>query len=171
MLHLCFTIFLKEDDLMLFKRIDITRWRQFEQIHITFHDRLTVLTGVNGAGKTTLLNTLNKHFGWNSPFISTPRRGRQGSLEYFSGRWSRQWSKERNEQLYEYDNFETVVGRITYGDESTGELTVPSNNMASSFQIGIKPNRSVKGMHIPSHRPIYTYKQVTSLSSKPIARR
>ena len=38
-------------------------WRQFKEVDIKFHKRLTIITGTNGAGKTSILNILNNHFG------------------------------------------------------------------------------------------------------------
>ena len=51
---------------MTFKTLQINDWKQFQNIDIVFHERLTILTGANGSGKTTLLHLLAKHFGWES---------------------------------------------------------------------------------------------------------
>lgn len=40
----------------MFKKLILGKWRQFDNIDISFHPHLTILTGANGAGKTTLLN-------------------------------------------------------------------------------------------------------------------
>jgi predicted ATPase len=45
-------------DSVKFNNLRIEGWRQFDNIDIEFHPRLTVLTGANGAGKTTLLRVL-----------------------------------------------------------------------------------------------------------------
>jgi hypothetical protein len=34
----------------MFSRLTLNNWRQFSQINIEFHPRLTVLTGANGSG-------------------------------------------------------------------------------------------------------------------------
>jgi len=71
----------------VFNRIRIANWRQFREVDIEFHDRLTVLTGANGAGKTTVLNLLSRHFGWQGTLVSTPKR--YGSrTEFSSDLWS-----------------------------------------------------------------------------------
>ena len=49
---------------MTSKRLQIQSWRQFRDLDIEFHARLTIITGGNGAGKTTVLNLLSRHFGW-----------------------------------------------------------------------------------------------------------
>lgn len=48
---------------MKFKALRISDWKQFQNIDIDFHERLTILTGANGSGKTTLLHlsTQNIH--------------------------------------------------------------------------------------------------------------
>jgi predicted ATPase len=38
-----------------FRSLRIEGWRQFDNVDIELHPRLTVLTGANGAGKTSLL--------------------------------------------------------------------------------------------------------------------
>ena len=70
----------------IFRRLHIQNWRQFRDVDIHFHDRLTVITGANGAGKTTLLNILSRHFGWNGHLVGTPRRTKEGT-KFFSGSW------------------------------------------------------------------------------------
>ena len=55
-----------------FRSLRIRSWRQFEDVSIAFHPRLSILTGANGAGKTTLLHLLNRHWGWNIPYVSAP---------------------------------------------------------------------------------------------------
>ena len=57
---------------MNLKSLKISNWKQFHDIDIEFHDRLTVLTGSNASGKTTLLNLLGRHFGWEFPELLTP---------------------------------------------------------------------------------------------------
>ena len=56
---------------MIFRRLRISNWRQFRDLDLKFHGRLTVLTGANGAGKTTVLNLLSRHFGWQGILAGT----------------------------------------------------------------------------------------------------
>lgn len=53
---------------MKFKRLKISDWRQFNEVSIDFHNKVTVITGSNGAGKSTVLRILAKHFSWNCDF-------------------------------------------------------------------------------------------------------
>ncbi|WP_373321427.1 AAA family ATPase [Komagataeibacter europaeus] len=57
-----------------FSNIKITGWRQFRNIDIDFHDRLTIITVANGAGKSSILSIPSQHFGWSRNFLSTPKR-------------------------------------------------------------------------------------------------
>jgi len=54
--------------------IEIDEWRQFKDVHIDFHPRLTVLTGPNGSGKSTLLSLVSMHLSYNEKdqFLATP---------------------------------------------------------------------------------------------------
>jgi predicted ATPase len=48
--------------ILIFKKLIISDWKQFEQIDIDFHPQLTVMTGANGSGKTTIITMLSRHF-------------------------------------------------------------------------------------------------------------
>lgn len=61
---------------------------------------------------------------------------------------------------------EQAIGLLTYGDGSTARLTVPAN-VGSSFQINIEGQREQRGMHIPSHRPIFSYQSVENIPTVP----
>jgi energy-coupling factor transporter ATP-binding protein EcfA2 len=43
---------------MRLRSLQLRNFRGFEQLDLTFHDRLTVLVGVNGSGKTSVLDAL-----------------------------------------------------------------------------------------------------------------
>ena len=77
-----------KSDIDIFEKLNIYKWKQFENVEIKFHKRMTILTGANGSGKTTLLNLLNKHFGWEYKSISTPEKNiRTSKIKYTSGYW------------------------------------------------------------------------------------
>src|SRR5438128_443530 len=148
----------------MFKSFEIHTWRHIQRIEIKFHRRLTVLTGANASGKTTILNLLSNHFGWNVPFVSTPKRDKKtGLLRYFSEFW-RSLVSDSKEEAPTRD----VIGEIKYEDGKVATLTIPSNDQV--FHVEIQPQNPVKGLHIPSHRSVYTYQPVDMMPTQPITR-
>ncbi len=163
---------------MTFKRLQLSNWRQFREIDLEFHERLTVLTGANGVGKTTVLNLLSRHFGWQGTLVSTPRR-HQARTAFSSDIWTDDYLKEYEDWLEERTSSreeppnppevtgpEQKIGELTYGNGGTARLSVPAS-VGASFQIGIKDQQQQKGMHIPSHRPIYSYQSVENIPTTP----
>lgn len=160
----------------LFSRMQIANWRQFRSIDIAFHDRLTVLTGANGAGKTTLLNLLSRHFGWQGMVVSTPRR--LGSITTFSSDyWSEEMLEEFNEWLESRSSKEPpqpppsngdqhTIGTLTYGEGPPATLKIPTN-VSAQFQVNIEGQVHQRGMHVPSHRPIFSHQSVENIPTVP----
>lgn len=137
----------------MLKSITIQKWRQFEDINIEFHDRLTILTGANGAGKTTILNLISKHFGWTTNFVGTPQRD-NGVLKYFSDIWSFFVDNQ--------DKNHNIIGSLIYSNGQKCDFIVPKE-VSYQYDIQFRNQNSVKGIHIPSHRPIYNYRRVESI--------
>jgi predicted ATP-binding protein involved in virulence len=69
---------------MQFKSLKIQGWRQFRDVSIDFHPKITVITGANGAGKTTLLRILSQHYGWNINLLATPKISPDSGLIRYS---------------------------------------------------------------------------------------
>ena len=138
-----------------FHSLQVSDWRQFGQVEIEFHPKMTVITGANGAGKTSLLNILSQHFGWTQRFIGTPRIDRRGAQRYYSG-------------IAAHDddgpNVKVEVGNLAYDDGNTATLLVPTEG--DTFQIEIKPLQRVPGIYLTSHRPIYSYQKVTQIPTE-----
>src|SRR5438045_103035 len=122
---------------MIFKRLGISNWRQFRDVNLEFHPKLTVITGANGAGKTTLLNLLSRHFGWHGVLVSTPRRLRDGTA-FFTDLWTEDYLKEFETWLEERSSSskevpapprtagpEQPIGTVTYWNDHIATLTVP----------------------------------------------
>lgn len=147
----------------MFTGLTLANWRQFAQINISFHPRLTVLTGANGSGKTTILHLLNRHWGWNLQYVSTPRWDRKGVRQYWGGFW-------------EDEDFEGIerlppsvprlqVGTLSYLDGRIATLRVPQN-VAEVFAINIDNQAHVDGVYVPSHRPPYIFQKVEQIPAQ-----
>jgi predicted ATPase len=147
----------------MFEALFIGSWRQFSEISLRFHPNLTVLTGANGAGKTTLLNLLNRHFGWNLAFISTPLR-RKDALEYFTDYW-----EGLDRDLQPPSNDAHQIGTLRYRDGSEAQVMLPAASGAE-YQPTIQNQRSVPGLFISSHRPVYFYQRVENIPTRLDAR-
>lgn len=149
----------------MFKSLEIHGWRQIERVDIQFHPRRTILTGANGTGKTTILNLISRHFGWSIPLVSTPVRDRKtGGLRYLADVWKTLWSGSTSDP----PPSRHIIGEITYEDGKVASLSIPENN--PTFQIDLAPQNPVKGLHIPSHRSVYTYQPVSTIPTHPITR-
>lgn len=152
----------------MFKKFEIEGWRQFENIEIDFHDRLTILTGANGSGKTTVLNILNRHFGWDIGFISTPKRDKKReALSYAADVWRKITKTFKTTQDIPPDH--RVIGKIIYSDEQVALLSVPGS-VTQIFKVDINQMKAVPGLHIPEHRPTYFYQTIKTIPTTPPTR-
>lgn len=168
---------------MSFKHLHIANWRQFRELDIEFHERLTIITGANGAGKTTILNLLSRHFGWSGVLVSTPRR-HQNQMQFGPDFWTDGYLKEyeywlesrsiasRNLEFDEppappaFVGPQQEIGALSNSNGAVSSLTVPPI-VGASFQITIHNQQPQAGMHIPSHRPIYSYQSVENIPTVP----
>ncbi len=167
-----------------FESIRFGGWRQFRQVRIDFHPRLTVITGANGAGKTTILDLLNRHFGWRGQFIATPKgRGPKSSeSEYLSDLWKMLALSEdgdfETDEMDEQslsppridepnaDEGRRVIGSISYTNNNAADISVPVK-VSAQYQPKVQGQQAVKGLHIPSHRTLFGYQPVQSISTTP----
>ena len=150
----------------MFDRLAIRRWRQFESVDLTFHDRLTVLTGANGAGKTTLLHLLNRHWGWSIPLVSTPRFDRKGIRKYWTGFWSAQSPDDSGPD--EAPN-QREVGTIQCRGLPESRITLPEN-VDETFSVSINPMHQIAGVYVASHRPLYVHHKIENIPTEVSAR-
>ncbi len=152
----------------MFKSVTIKNWRQFENIQIDFHKRLTILTGANGAGKTTILNTVNRHFGWPSEIVGTPTRDEKtGGLKFFSDMWKTLF--DNSNDIDKIPNNHIEVGSIEYVGDKVCKLTVPAV-VGTTYNLNYTGQQAVKGLHIPSHRPVYKYQPISNISTQVITK-
>lgn len=140
---------------MNFKQITISDWKQFERINIEFHPNITVLTGANGSGKTTILNLLARHFGWGQPELATPAIDKiSGFFKFFS-----RFFKSPN------NNTEQKIGELHYFSGQKSDLII-QNSDSAQYYVEIIPQQSIQGINIPSHRPNYSYRQVSQIQTR-----
>jgi hypothetical protein len=143
----------------VFAKLSLWNWRQFGNVELAFHERLTVLTGANGAGKTTMLNILSQHFGWRFLFMSEPVMDRKGALRYFSGSGGSVAPEEARRQ----------VGLLVYSDGHESPVSVPTE-VSANYDVTIDSRREQPGLFLPSHRPAYSYQAVTDIPTQVDAR-
>lgn len=153
---------------MKINKIKIDKWRQFENVEIHLHPQLTILTGSNGAGKTTLLNIINRHFGWHTEIVGTPKQDKKsGGLKFLSGLWDLFSSSD--EKAPQVPNNQVLVGEIEYDNKIICKLTVPEY-VSTTYNLNLNNQQGVVGLHIPSHRPVYKYQKVANISTQLITK-
>ncbi|HHR5901152.1 TPA: AAA family ATPase [Providencia alcalifaciens] len=148
---------------MNFKNIKISGWRQFYNIEIDFHPRVTIIAGANGAGKSTLLRILSQHFGYSQELIATPKMTEKGVFNYITGLF-RLKKKADSIDSQPIEN----IGTLTYSDNKQSQLQVPQYNSAL-YSINILNMNSVNGLFINSHRPSSGYQTVSSIPTNAIS--
>lgn len=154
---------------MQFTTLEIENWRQFSRIKIDFHSNLTILTGANGSGKTSILNILGQHYNWSVNFVSTPSKNEKtGLLQYLNGLF-----EDFTYAEFDYGSPITFglknkqIGTIVYSDNSQSILSVPQQ-VAHEFNVNIPNLQRIEGLHINSHRPVYTYRAVNNIPTQPL---
>ena len=140
-----------------FNNLHLNKWRQFADINISFHEKMTILTGANGAGKTTILNLLARHFGWSINLIGTPKITKRGAMRYFSGAGKDKFEDDGN-SLHR-------IGRIKYSNQEEAVLDVTAE-VAENYKIQINNQQTVEGIYITSHRPVYAYQRVDQIPTQ-----
>ena len=140
-----------------FSALRLHTWRQFENVEIRFHDRMTILTGANGAGKTTILNLLARHFGWSINLIGTLKITKKGARRYFSG--------VLHDESQDDVNSTRNIGFLKYSNQVEAQLSLPVQ-VSENYNLTIDNQQRVDGVYITSHRPVYAYQRVDSIPTE-----
>jgi predicted ATPase len=152
----------------MFARLRLDNWRQFAHVEVNFHPRLTVLTGANGSGKTTILHLLNRHWGWNLNYVSTPRWDRKGTRQYWAGFWDESenetWSKT-SVTMAPAVQASRIIGEVGYSNGQSAILAVPET-VAEVFAVEIRNQHNMDGVYVPSHRAPYIFQRVDVIATQ-----
>jgi predicted ATPase len=155
----------------IFKSLTIRGWRQFDEIDLDFHDRLTILTGTNGTGKSTLLKILALEFAhsWTPKFAATAIRV-ENRIDYSSDALD----TYKSAKLPGYGK--SSAGRVLIGSivQKPGDartlLAVPKQpeNQYRIFRGEMdRLVRRVYGLFLPSHRINATYAHIATIPTQP----
>ncbi|PZU81196.1 MAG: AAA family ATPase [Shinella sp.] len=143
-----------------FRRLRLTGWRQFDNIDVELHSRLTIITGANGAGKSSIIKLFSSHFGHNPPFLSVPFLDKSGQYRYSFGTFIslvKRFSPFQRNQANQ-------IGDLTYSNGSTSGITLPSGT-GVSYNVSLTSQEKVSGIHIDSHQPVPRYQTVGQIPS------
>lgn len=147
---------------MKFSKITLSEWRQFKNINIEFHDKISIITGTNGAGKSTILKVLAEHFNWKSNFLAVPLYN-EITGNYIFKNSSGISMKKKIQRAKEV----CVIGNITYSDDSISELLIEDQPNRINYEVTIEPlNKKIKGLYIHSHRASTNYTQISQIPTK-----
>lgn len=151
-----------------FKSLSLHGWRQFDEIQIDVHPKLTIITGANGAGKSTLLSFFTRHFGYSRSLLGIPedkkgmRRIRLGIFRFINpNRWINDVARI---------NDRPEIGGIKYSSDAVSTIRLPVSP-SLHYNPEIDGQVAVDGIHIDSHRPPSLYVGLDKIPATPPALR
>lgn len=150
---------------MQYKSIIIEQWRQFKNINIEFHPRLTILTGPNGSGKSTLLSLLgiSMQSDHRDPFLATPVSDKAtGKTGYSLGTLFARFNPFQKIRPAEVNNPEHNIGAIVYSNGKLASI-MTSQSGVLQYHVSLSDQLHVVGFKIDSHRAMPRYQEVQSV--------
>lgn len=153
---------------MKFDNLQLSEWQQFKNIQISFHPKVTIITGANGSGKSTILKLLSKHFGWYLPFLGTPYLVKeQGVFKYKSHFKPIITYTSDAIQGSQFSN--QTLGYIYYSNNRSSSIHIQNQNIDhAQYEINFSMIQQVDGLHINSHRPMPKYEQIQNIPTNPM---
>jgi ABC-type cobalamin/Fe3+-siderophores transport system ATPase subunit len=145
---------------MRFSNIKINGWRQFKEIDIDFHPRITIITGANGAGKSTLLRILSQHYGWSVNLLATPTISTATGVVKYTTDLLRRISKGES-------TYSGGIGSLLYSNGICSKISVPWES-GVQYNVSVETQQPVIGLHINSHRHLQNYQPITSIPTSSI---
>ena len=129
-----------------FERLALRDWRQFGDVEIHFHPRLTVMTGANATGKSTVLSILARHFNWSRTYSPAPLRGKLGKWQVHN--------RSRKPAASVDPNHWSSIGELQYGSRLSTEILVPRGDDAikQAYDVLLPNQQPITGLFLTSHR-------------------
>lgn len=138
---------------MDFARLQLSNWQQFSEIDISFHKRVTIITGSNGSGKTTILSFLSRHIGYSHLSLATPKFLPGSVLKYSPLSFNRKPNTASDRS----------IGSLTYTNGLTSEILAPEVNGQPQYSVILSNQQSADVLFIPSHRQVFSYRRVGNI--------
>lgn len=131
----------------MLESLEIYPWRQFGEVQIDFHPRVTILTGINGVGKSSILRILGKFMNYEmEQFMATPGIATDGSKCYLKD------FDEESPRVQKADQERRVVGLIKFSGESFTHDLLMKEDHDRCYTLWVDKGKEVVGVYIPSHR-------------------
>ncbi|WDM45646.1 AAA family ATPase [Microbacterium luteolum] len=130
--------------------MSISDWRQFGEVSIRFHPRLTTITGANASGKSTLIAILARHFSWTRIYSSSPARDSDATRS-----WANLGPRRMNRWLAEGGQI-AQVGSLQYADGGSTAIQVPvtGSSERQGYEVQLRTPQDLAGVFINSHRTL-----------------